>query len=75
MGVETKLIDARKFPMRLDGGGEQMKDAAFSATIDRCDGIILIVPEYNHGYRGLLKHSFDVHRHRRRIVPRIALKK
>jgi NAD(P)H-dependent FMN reductase len=47
--LETALIDVRKLPMRLDDAGEQMKDAAFSATIDRCDGIILLVPEYNHG--------------------------
>src|SRR6476620_5643687 len=58
--VETELIDVRELPMRLDDAGEEMKDAAFSATIDRCDGIILIVPEYNHGYPGLLKHALDM---------------
>jgi NAD(P)H-dependent FMN reductase len=58
--VETELIDIRKLPMRLDDAGEQMKDAAFSATIERCDGIILVVPEYNHGYPGLLKHALDM---------------
>src|SRR5256714_11552448 len=46
--------------MRLDDAGEQMKDAAFSATIERCDGIIIVVPEYNHGYPGLLKHALDM---------------
>src|SRR5213083_3407507 len=59
-GVETELIDVRALPMRLDDAGEQMKDAAFSATIERCDGIILVVPEYNHGYPGLLKHALDM---------------
>jgi NAD(P)H-dependent FMN reductase len=58
--VETELIDVRKLPMRLDDAGEQMKDAAFSATIERCDAIILVVPEYNHGYPGLLKHALDM---------------
>jgi NAD(P)H-dependent FMN reductase len=58
--VETELIDVRKLPMRLDDAGEQMKDAAFSATIDRCDGIIIVTPEYNHGYPGLLKHALDM---------------
>ena len=58
--VETELIDVRKIPMRLDDEGEQMKDATFSATIERCDGIILVVPEYNHGYPGLLKHALDM---------------
>ena len=58
--VETELIDVRALPMRLDDAGEQMKDAVFSATIERCDGIILVVPEYNHGYPGLLKHALDM---------------
>ena len=58
--VETELIDVRKLPMQLDDAGEQMKEAAFSATIDRCDGIIIVTPEYNHGYPGLLKHALDM---------------
>src|SRR5437762_14304560 len=60
VNVETELIDVRELPMRLDDAGEQMKDAAFSATIERCDGIIIVVPEYNHGYPGLLKHALDM---------------
>src|SRR6267143_684071 len=59
-GIETELIDVRALPMRLDDAGEQMKDAAFSSTIERCDGLILITPEYNHGYPGLLKHALDM---------------
>ena len=59
-GVETELIDVRTLPMRLDDAGEQMKDAAFSAMIERCDGLIIITPEYNHGYPGLLKHALDM---------------
>src|SRR5215471_15313247 len=58
--AETELIDVREIPMRLDDEGEQMKDPTFSATIERCDGIILVVPEYNHGYPGLLKHALDM---------------
>src|SRR2546421_10457882 len=59
-GVETELIDIRTLPMRLDDAGEQMKDPAFSATVERCDGLILVTPEYNHGYPGLLKHALDM---------------
>jgi NAD(P)H-dependent FMN reductase len=58
--VETELIDVSKLPMRLDDAGEQMKDQTFSATIQRCDGIIIVTPEYNHGYPGLLKHALDM---------------
>ena len=59
-GVETELIDVRALPMCLDDAGEQMKDPAFSSTIERCDGLIIITPEYNHGYPGLLKHALDM---------------
>lgn len=58
--VETELIDVRKLPLRLDDAGEQMKDPVFSATIERCDGLIIVTPEYNHGYPGLLKHALDM---------------
>ena len=59
-GVETELIDIRNLPLKLDDAGEQIKDPAFSATIERADGLVLIVPEYNHGYPGLLKHALDM---------------
>src|SRR5467141_3042240 len=59
-GVETEFVDIAKIPMRLDDAGEQMKDPAFSDLVTRADGLILIVPEYNHGYPGLLKHALDM---------------
>jgi NAD(P)H-dependent FMN reductase len=58
--VETELIDVRSLPMRLDDAGEQMKDPAFSATVERCDGLIIVTPEYNHSFPGLLKHALDM---------------
>ncbi|MEP6936831.1 MAG: NADPH-dependent FMN reductase [Chthoniobacterales bacterium] len=58
-GVETELIDIRELSLRIDDAGEQIKDPAFSATVKRSDGLILVVPEYNHGYPGLLKHALD----------------
>src|SRR5581483_11849380 len=58
-GVETEFIDIRDLPLRLDDAGEQIKDPKFSATVQRCDGLILVVPEYNHGYPGMLKHALD----------------
>lgn len=59
-GVETELIDVRKIPMRLDDAGEQIKDPAFSVTIERCDALIIVSPEYNHSFPGLLKHALDM---------------
>lgn len=39
--------------------GEQIKDVRFSAVCERADGLILVVPEYSHGYPGMLKHALD----------------
>ena len=58
--VETELIDVRELPMKFDDAGEQMKDPKFSAAVERCDGLIIVTPEYNHGYPGLLKHALDM---------------
>jgi NAD(P)H-dependent FMN reductase len=59
-GVETEFIDLRTLPMRLDDAGEQMKDPKFASTIERCDALIIVTPEYNHGCPGLLKHALDM---------------
>jgi len=58
-GVETELIDLRDLNLAVDDAGEQIKDARFSATIERADGIVIVTPEYNHGYPGMLKHVLD----------------
>ena len=57
--IETELIDIRKIPIRMDDAGEAHKDSEFSATVARADGLILVVPEYNHSFPGLLKHVLD----------------
>jgi NAD(P)H-dependent FMN reductase len=59
-GVETEFIDLRTVSMKLDDAGEQMKDPKFAATIERCDGLIIVTPEYNHSFPGLLKHALDM---------------
>src|SRR5437868_14891854 len=59
-GVETEFVDICNIPMRLDDAGEQMKDPAFSDLVMRADGLILVVPEYNHSFPGLLKHALDM---------------
>src|SRR5438876_1645952 len=57
--IETELIDIRKIPVRMDDAGEALKNSQFSATVARSDGLILVVPEYNHSFPGLLKHVLD----------------
>src|SRR5215208_5586423 len=58
-GVETELIDIRDIALPADDEGEAIKDARFSATVARADGLILVAPEYNHGYAGSLKRVLD----------------
>ena len=57
--IETELIDIRQLSLPLDDAGEALKDPGFSKAIMRADALILVVPEYNHGYPGLLKHALD----------------
>ncbi len=57
--IQTELIDIRKIPIRMDDAGEALKNTQFSATVARADGLILVVPEYNHSFPGLLKHVLD----------------
>lgn len=57
--VETELIDIRKIEINTQDAGESIKDEQFSAQMERADGLIIVVPEYNHGYPGLLKHVLD----------------
>lgn len=58
-GVETELIDIRDLNLPIDDAGEQIKDVKFSAVCESADGLVLVVPEYNHGYPGMLKHVLD----------------
>lgn len=58
-GVETELIDLRDLNFTTDDAGEAIKNPKFSATCERADGLLLVVPEYNHGYPGMLKHALD----------------
>ena len=58
-GVQTELIDIRELRLPTNDAGEAIKDPQFSASIMRADAIIIIAPEYNHGYPGMLKHALD----------------
>src|ERR671932_1367431 len=58
-GIETELIDIRDIPLPMTDAGQAIKDPQFAATVMRADALIMVVPEYNHGYPGLLKHLLD----------------
>src|ERR1051326_2407244 len=58
-GVETELIDIAQLSLATHDAGEALKDPSFSEKMARADALVLVVPEYNHGYPGLLKHVLD----------------
>jgi NAD(P)H-dependent FMN reductase len=58
-GVETELIDVRALNLPTDDAGEAIKHEGFSRACERADGLVIVAPEYNHGYPGLLKHALD----------------
>jgi len=58
-GIETELIDIAKMPLPTSDAGESIKEPVFAGKIERADALIIVSPEYNHGYCGLLKHVLD----------------
>ena len=58
-GLTTELIDVARLPIPVDDAGEAVKDPDLSETMNRADGLVIVAPEYNHGYPGLLKHVLD----------------
>jgi NAD(P)H-dependent FMN reductase len=58
-GVTTELIDIARVPLPVDGAGEEIKDPTFSAKMEEADALVIVSPEYNHSFPGLLKHVLD----------------
>jgi NAD(P)H-dependent FMN reductase len=58
-GVATDLIDIAKLPLPTNDAGEAIKHADFSSKMNKADALVIVSPEYNHGYSGLLKHVLD----------------
>ena len=58
-GVSTELIDLSDLPMPIDDAGEEIKDGAFSNKMALADALVIVTPEYNHSFPGLLKHVLD----------------
>ena len=58
-GVSSDVIDIKSLPLPVDDAGEAIKDATFSAAVSAADGLVIVAPEYNHSFPGLLKHALD----------------
>src|SRR4051794_33605013 len=57
--VMTELIDIRDLNIPVDDAGETIKDSRFSTAMELADAIVIVTPEYNHSFPGLLKHVLD----------------
>lgn len=60
--IETQLFDVRDFDFPKNGYGQEIKDQfpEWRDAIMRADGLIIVAPEYNHGYPGTLKSVLDL---------------
>lgn len=60
--IETRLFDVRDFEMPSDDYGQSLKDRfpEYKEAATRADGFIIVAPEYNRGYPGILKSVLDI---------------
>jgi NAD(P)H-dependent FMN reductase len=58
-GVCSRVIDIASLPLPTDDAGEAIKHAAYADAITAADGLVIVSPEYNHSFPGLLKHTLD----------------
>lgn len=60
--IETQLFDVADFALPQDDYGQGLKDnfPDWRDAITRADGLVIVSPEYNHGYPGSLKAVLDL---------------
>lgn len=60
--IKTKFFDVRDFDLPSDHYGQELKDQfpEWRDAIIRADGLVIVTPEYNHGYPGTLKSVLDL---------------
>lgn len=60
--IKTKLFDVQDFQLPQDDYGTEIRDSfpEWRDSIIRADGLVVITPEYNHGYPGSLKSVMDL---------------
>ncbi|MFN2514806.1 MAG: NADPH-dependent FMN reductase [Pyrinomonadaceae bacterium] len=60
--IQTRLFDTSDFAFPHDDYGQEIKGLfpEWRDTIIRADGLVIVSPEYNHGYPGVLKAVLDL---------------
>jgi chromate reductase len=60
-GLESELIDVRDYRIAATDNTQELPEAKnLAGTIDKADALIIVSPEYNHGYPGELKMMLDL---------------
>ena len=60
--IRTRLFDVSEFDLPHDDYGQELKDnfPEWRDAIVQADGLVIVSPEYNHGYPGALKAVLDL---------------
>src|SRR5204862_6898059 len=58
-GVRSDVIDIADLPLPVNDAGEAIKMAPYVDAITAADGLVIVSPEYNHSFPGLLMHVLD----------------
>lgn len=60
--IEARFFDVRDFKLPVDNYGMELKDdfPEWRDAIINADGLVIVTPEYNHGYPGILKSVLDL---------------
>src|SRR4051794_23773043 len=60
--IRTRLFDVADFHLPHDDYGQGLKDQfpEWRDAIVQADGLVIVTPEYNHGYPGVLKAVLDL---------------
>ena len=60
--LETTLFDVQDFNLPQDDYGTEIREQfpEWRDAIVRADGLVIVTPEYNHGYPGALKSVMDL---------------
>ena len=60
--IQTRLFDVSEFALPHDDYGQEIKHLFpdWRDAIIKADGLVIVTPEYNHGYPGTLKAVLDL---------------
>ncbi len=58
-GVKIRLADPAEIELPLDGQRKEGQDQTYHQLLSWAQGLIIVVPEYNHSFPGSLKRLLD----------------